>query len=1094
MNMSHRFKSLALLLCGLMLAPATFAQKFALQPVPSDQPPPARTDYATLLDAPSYAALKARAEYVGTVRLVPFEDAVPAPLVYTPVAKDRTSLLDALHPRLRFDQADNGTVRWLKGRLGRVDAQPGKTLTMETYTEAALQTLAAYRPIVKLDAPDDELRTMNTVADDLGYVHARFEQTYADLPVWGRDLYVHFNAEGEIYAVNGRYEPTPRRVITTPSLDADAAITRTIDDLKQADRWAPLSDETMAWLGLDVPSAELVLYPEALGRTALAYEVTLHPNWLEWYSYIIDAHTGAVLNRIARHCTLNHQAPAPKVTGMELSVPVVPASSQAGTFLDATATDLNGSNQNIRVHQADDGNFFMVWDLSNLNAGAFNFVPANLHENGGGLTLSANNTDLGENVQLSYVGNDQNTWIDPAAVSAHANMNVAFEYYRDKHNRNAINDQDQSIVSIVHATQEGAGLDNAFWTGRFMVYGDGAQAFTPLAGALDVAVHEMSHGVIEHSAGLVYQFQSGALNESFADVFGVLGEPNDFLLGEDIVRAELGVSGLRDLLNPDSPNLVGAVDFRQPATMDAFRNLRADQDNGGVHVNSGIPNRAAGLIIQALGTGPTEQIYYRALTNYMTRNSEFGDARQALEQAATDLFGANEVTAVQNAFDAVGITPNTGTGTGGDNNDVPAVQGGVSLITFMNESGVLGYVNPFTGDGGLFEDANGDQLVAFNDANSGLRSQISTPLDGSSIWFVGQDNKLYLVDLEGWALGQPANVFFFPDLAINQEGDIRNAVISPDGAVAALTSTDLTDSSVYVTDGQSIVPFPVEPETTQEGIGNESIQFVDVISWSRNILEDPRIAIDALNSAGGLGGGSFWSIYETSFAPDFSFARTIGFIPAQPSDISVGNIAYSNTDPDIAAFNVINTDGTWDVYVANFETGEGGALGIPSIPAGDGTTFDDAERPTFAPDDSFIAMSSTSFPGLLFFDGSTALQTANLGFTVFNPHWFVLGGQVTIDTEETAEIPSSVKLYGNYPNPFTKAQATHIRFELDAPMQVQVEVYDVMGRSVRTLAQGLHNAGLHDVRFEAAELPAGTYLVQLRAGTTSQTQKVVLVR
>ena len=94
-------------------------------------------------------------------------------------------------------------------------------------------------------------------------------------------------------------------------------------------------------------------------------------------------------------------------------------------------------------------------------------------------------------------------------------------------------------------------MDNAFWNGEFMGYGNGNQGFKPLAGALDVAGHEMTHGVIENTARLEYRNQSGALNESFADIFATLIDRDDWTLGEDVVKSNVFPSGaLRSLENP----------------------------------------------------------------------------------------------------------------------------------------------------------------------------------------------------------------------------------------------------------------------------------------------------------------------------------------------------------------------------------------------------------------------------------------------------------------------------------------------------------------------------------------------------------------
>ena len=892
-------------------------------------------------------------------------------------AKTTTSALSLGRP-LRVERAANKTVRWLRGRLGRAEVAPGAGKQV-AYTQTAIAVAETYAGVLGLAHPAAELRPMQTTEDDLGYVHARFEQVYQGLRVWGRDLFVHFDDTGIAYALNGTYEPTPAGIDTRPALDEAAALRVTIDDLKARGRWSPLPDDVAAWLDVEAPRTERVLYPDPDRGMRLAYDVTLHPNFLEWYTYLIDAQTGQILNRIERHCTLHDHAeaaPLVRVNGLSLPKPPVGPTSALAGFFDATATDLNGTQQNLRVYQHDDNVFYSIWDLDNLN-------PASQLPNepdGGAMTIDANSTDLGENVNLTHVTSANNTWNDPSSVSAHVNMNIVYEYYKNTHNRNAIDGNDQSMISIIHVTDEGRPMDNAFWNGRVMAYGDGDQAFLPLAGALDVAGHEVTHGVIENTAGLVYQFQPGALNESFADVFGVFIEPNDFLLGEDIMRVNR--AALRDLLNPDNPNVLSD----QPAHMSQFQNLNADQDNGGVHINSGIPNRAAALIIQIVGTEKAERIYYRALTTYLTRNSQFGDARNALEQAAIDLFSENssEVLAVRQSFDDVGIFSTSGEG-GDEGNDLPPQTGGQSLIAFLGDNGAIGLVNVTdiqNPTGGFFSNPN---AVALFDAENGFLSQLSTPLDGEEIWFINQDNKLAFIDLET----EMVNVF--PNLFINQEGDLRNVSVFPNGRFVALFSTDLDDRTLYIVDlvdGERF-DIPLLPETTQEGIQDETIRLPDVLSWSPNPLL-PRIVFDAFSQVDFVEGStiSYWSIYEI----DFEAGTILNLIPAQPEDISVGNITYSSTDPDRVAFNVIAD--TWDILIGDFETGEVEALDIPSFDLG----ITDAERPTFSPDDTQIGFSSPSLGLLAIYDQNdpanlTVFNLArDLGSAPYNPRWFLRGG------------------------------------------------------------------------------------------------------
>jgi Zn-dependent metalloprotease len=150
-------------------------------------------------------------------------------------------------------------------------------------------------------------------------------------------------------------------------------------------------------------------------------------------------------------------------------------------------------------------------------------------------------------------------------------------------------------------------MDNAYWDGQAIYYGNGDVAFDPLAGSLDVAGHEMSHGVVQATANLEYQGQSGALNESFADVFGVMIDRNDWTLGEEVVNTQYFPSGaLRSMSDPNQ----GGSSLNDPGYQPAHMNdlYTGSQDNGGVHINSGIPNHAFYLLAQATTKAKAENI------------------------------------------------------------------------------------------------------------------------------------------------------------------------------------------------------------------------------------------------------------------------------------------------------------------------------------------------------------------------------------------------------------------------------------------------------------------------------------------------------
>lgn len=254
---------------------------------------------------------------------------------------------------------------------------------------------------------------------------------------------------------------------------------------------------------------------------------------------------------------------------------------------------------------------------------------------------------------------------DVAVNQAFDGAQTTYDFYEGVFQRNSADGQGLSLVSSVHY---GVRFDNAFWNGTQMVYGDGSgQIFAvgSLTTAIDVIAHELTHAVTQYTAKLAYHDQPGALNESMSDVFGSLVKQRqlkqtaaeaDWLIGEGILVPALG-KALRSL---KAPGTAFAGD-NQPATMADYRDLPDDNDpandNGGVHINSGIPNHAFYLAATAIGGNAWEapgQIWYRTLTEKLQPESDFKAAAQAtVEVAAT--FGAPERRAVADAWQQVGV-------------------------------------------------------------------------------------------------------------------------------------------------------------------------------------------------------------------------------------------------------------------------------------------------------------------------------------------------------------------------------------------------------------------------------------------------------
>ncbi|MFF4732791.1 M4 family metallopeptidase [Streptomyces mirabilis] len=219
-----------------------------------------------------------------------------------------------------------------------------------------------------------------------------------------------------------------------------------------------------------------------------------------------------------------------------------------------------------------------------------------------------------------------------------------YSYYNGRFHRDGIDDEGSDLVSRVHY---GVEYKNAFWSSSTenMTFGDGMLS-------QDVTGHELTHGVTSHTANLEYSFESGALNESISDFFGEMTEyystgSNDWLLGTDL-KAMKPIRSMRD------PHM-----FNQPATMSEYQ--QTCNDNGGVHLNSGIPNLAFYRLTDQLGKSGAENVIYRALTQYLTPTSTFADAYAATVSASSELFGANslQTSATKWVWSAAGIDSNT---------------------------------------------------------------------------------------------------------------------------------------------------------------------------------------------------------------------------------------------------------------------------------------------------------------------------------------------------------------------------------------------------------------------------------------------------
>jgi thermolysin len=288
------------------------------------------------------------------------------------------------------------------------------------------------------------------------------------------------------------------------------------------------------------------------------------------------------------------------------------------------------------------------------------------------------------NLTAADLGTDSdNVWTDGALVDAHVYAGYVYDYFYKRHGRRGLDNADIPVHSITHVFPQQdwrlystdtvlSYFTNAFYLGDgVMYYGDGlpanvrlgGQRVNYLAGALDIVAHELTHGVTDYSSRLIYQGESGALNEAFSDImstsveFYFQGGRADYLGGEDAFTP----GGIRSLQNPTAYGDPDHYSIRYTGTA----------DNGGVHTNSGIANHAfylaieggrhrLGASVQGVGAANRDQIeraFYRGFTSFLAPSATFSQARAATIQAARELSGAGSPaeTAITQAWTAVGV-------------------------------------------------------------------------------------------------------------------------------------------------------------------------------------------------------------------------------------------------------------------------------------------------------------------------------------------------------------------------------------------------------------------------------------------------------
>ncbi|HLG04237.1 MAG TPA: M4 family metallopeptidase, partial [Bacteroidia bacterium] len=453
--------------------------------------------------------------------------------------------------------------------------------------------------------------------DHLGFSHTRFTQTYAGVPVEGGEYLVH-ERNGRVETVNGMWFDAIN-VNTNPAITEASALQLAKNYTgAQVFRWeipaeeaqlkAMKNDANATWF----PTGQLVIvcknHDIFKKEYTLAWKFDIFAAEPMSRKYVfVSAQTGEIITTFERIHTAD----------------VIATANTMYSGTQTITTDSTGVNQ-YRLREAGRGQGIHTFNLANT-------------------TSYASATDFTNNsTNWTSTAND-----DHCANDAHWGAEKTYDYYANEHNRNGLDGNGMLMVSYVHYSTN---YNNASWNGTAMSYGDGsgtAGGFNPLT-AVDVCGHEFTHGVTEFSANLDYSYESGALNESFSDIFGTAIEfyakpaTADFWIGSEITVTP--GTALRSMDNPNQ--------FGDPDCYTGTNWYTGAGDNGGVHTNSGVQNFWYYLLsiggsgtndlndafnISALGISVASEIAYRNLTVYLVSTAQYMDARTYAIQSAQDI-------------------------------------------------------------------------------------------------------------------------------------------------------------------------------------------------------------------------------------------------------------------------------------------------------------------------------------------------------------------------------------------------------------------------------------------------------------------------
>jgi len=959
----------------------------------------------------------------------------------------------------QIDEDDN--ILWLNGKVSQDINDSWQVKSDKWFKSASV--------ILKLDAERNEFRSLKTWSDDIGHTHIKTQQYHNGIKVYNAEVILH--AENDrVVSQNGNYvksELLPNEKSNV--IDADVIRNNIKASLKRYNpNWNFLNGINHR-IEKNQIEQDLVYYKHNESYK-LAYHMTVYPHMAEHLEYIIDAADGEIILERSVICKFHNHDNSARVCNGDHNHNNNMVDGQA----TADANDLLGANRTIQTYDVS-GDFFLI----DASRAMYNSGSSDMPNNPEGViwTIDMQNDSPANNADYFHVVSQDNRWVSsPEGVSAHYNAGNAYDYYKNVHGRESISGNGQNIISFINvANEDGSSMGNAFWNGLGIFYGNGDSMFLPLGRGLDVAGHEMTHGVIQATANLEYSGESGALNESFADVFGAMIDRDDWLIGEDVIR---NGNALRNMQDPHNGAATGNF---QGGWQPRHYNERyvGSLDNGGVHINSGIPNRAYYLFATATSKNIAERVYYRALTTYLTRSSQFSDLRNAVIKSANDLYGGNPNVATQAAisFEQVGIEGQEET----DYQQDVDINPGDDLLLFADADQSNLFMINITQNEFLFNPLT----------TTDIYSKPSITDDGEDIVLVGEDRKVHLIEID-WSGSTPT----MSESILIEDAIWDNIVVSKDGSRLAGTfmlvnpESDPQNRSIWVYDfgQQAQQVFELYNPTYTEGIETGNVLYPDAIEFN---ISSNQVMYDAYNRVNGSNAGSieFWDIgfldVWNSSGNTWATGDIEKLFGALPEGISIANPTYSKNSPFIIALDYIE-ENLNEIIGVNVETGDVGVifenegLGYPSYSRDDRfmiydiNVFDPTELGIIQLDDTKI--NSVTNSDNFFFQNAVSSKWGV---------WFSNGDRLLSGVEEIVNDEGLLEINPNPVSEFLNITLTHDVFK----GEVTIELIDASGKLISS--RNVNSSILRSYKYNMTNVDAGLYLLSIRNNVKVINTKII---